>query len=407
MDRKKLQEKFVGFDLKNNDNYEQVLKAIRDQVTNYLKVIFITVKEEDEAYTIFETLNARGMNLSYVDLIKNKLFKAMQSIHPDDYSKTIWKQITNNLIERENIGTFEDYMRHFWLSQYPFVTKGKIYKEFQIELNKKNIQPENFINKLKNDSKVYAIISAPLETDFMEQSEKQIYKSLLALKNFKITQHKPFILSLFQTKDNKLIRQKTLIEILVFLEKFHFIYNAVCGLPTNALERSYAKSARELNSAKDTNKVHKILDNLRKNFTIKKPSKELFKEKFLELQFLDKKTKDKKIIQYIFHTIEDHMHPTNEFSPYNMTLEHISSQSNLNKKYTGEIGNLLPLSQQLNAEAKDDNLNKKLNIYQKSQYSLTSEFSKKHMDKSSWDDNDIRERTIELSELSYNDIWDI
>jgi uncharacterized protein with ParB-like and HNH nuclease domain len=57
----------------DNERYEMLLRAVRDQVVKYLKVIFITVAEEEEAYTIFETLNARGMNLSFVDLIKNKL----------------------------------------------------------------------------------------------------------------------------------------------------------------------------------------------------------------------------------------------------------------------------------------------------------------------------------------------
>ncbi|NJN74869.1 MAG: DUF262 domain-containing protein [Limnothrix sp. RL_2_0] len=68
-----------------------LLRAVRDQVVKYLKVIFITVAEEEEAYTIFETLNARGMNLSFVDLIKNKLFKELTDTHPDDDAKTTWK----------------------------------------------------------------------------------------------------------------------------------------------------------------------------------------------------------------------------------------------------------------------------------------------------------------------------
>ena len=58
----------------NDDGvYETLLKEIREQIVNYLKVILITVKNEDDAYTIFETLNARGMNLSFVDLIKNQI----------------------------------------------------------------------------------------------------------------------------------------------------------------------------------------------------------------------------------------------------------------------------------------------------------------------------------------------
>ena len=58
-----------------------ILEAIRQQALTFLKTIYITVGNEDEAYTIFETLNARGMNLSPVDLMKNEIFKVLADEH--------------------------------------------------------------------------------------------------------------------------------------------------------------------------------------------------------------------------------------------------------------------------------------------------------------------------------------
>lgn len=63
--------------------YYKILISLRDQILNYLKVIYITVKDEDDAYTIFETLNARGINLTPVDLIKNEVFKNLKRTHPE------------------------------------------------------------------------------------------------------------------------------------------------------------------------------------------------------------------------------------------------------------------------------------------------------------------------------------
>ena len=85
--------RYFSTDLTNDESYAVILKCVRDQILRYLKIIFITVNEEDEAYTIFETLNARGMNLSFVDLIKNKLFKALTDEHPNDDAKDNWKSI--------------------------------------------------------------------------------------------------------------------------------------------------------------------------------------------------------------------------------------------------------------------------------------------------------------------------
>ena len=59
-------EEFKDFD-------EKELKIIRDKVLN-LEVIFVSVKDEVDAFTIFETLNAKGKDLTPMDLIKNPLY---------------------------------------------------------------------------------------------------------------------------------------------------------------------------------------------------------------------------------------------------------------------------------------------------------------------------------------------
>lgn len=405
--REKLQKKFIGLDLKNNENYENVLKSIRDQIVTYLKVIFITVAEEEEAYTIFETLNARGMNLSFVDLIKNKIFKSIRTTHPDDFVKTKWKEITNNLSDRDNVGSIEDYMRHFWISQYKYVAKAKIYKSFQDEFNEGNIDPKVFIERLTNDSKIYAVISAPHESDFKMQHEKVVFNALDALRFFGIIQHKPFILSLFRARESKVISFSTLVETLVFLEKFHFIFNAVCKMSTNKIERPYAKASRELNNETDNNKALKIINELIENFKEKTPDYEMFEDGFKRLKYINNHTKDKRLIQYIFHGIENFNHPTNEFIVYNMTLEHILSQSSSNNEYIGYIGNLLPLSSALNEEAKNSELTEKIGIYKQSQYHLTKTFADCNIDKESWTEEDIHDLTAKLSKYSYENVWSI
>lgn len=51
-------------------NYLDALKAFRDQILK-CKVIYVTVKSLDDAYTIFEVLNSKGKDLAPVDMIKN------------------------------------------------------------------------------------------------------------------------------------------------------------------------------------------------------------------------------------------------------------------------------------------------------------------------------------------------
>ncbi|MBW4692470.1 MAG: DUF262 domain-containing HNH endonuclease family protein [Lyngbya sp. HA4199-MV5] len=389
----------------SDEKYEILLRAVRDQVVKYLKVIFITVKEEEEAYTIFETLNARGMNLSFVDLIKNRLFKELSDTHPDDDAKTTWKNIRAIIASRENVGSLEAFVHHWWIAKYSYVGEENIYKNFKKLWLEGKINARKFIKEIHSDAETYVKIASPVQEDFKQQEEKPIYDALFAFKVFNITQQRPFLLSLFQAKEKRLIKLDDQKEFMLFLERFHFIFNAVCSLRPSGIQGSYSRAARDLQAASDKRKVKEILDTLKKSLTARIPDEAVFVDKFKELRFYTGYTRDKKLIQYIFGKIERSKLATNELVPENISLEHILCQSNNDKEIIGKIGNLLPLSQGLNEEAKDKPVVDKLSIYEKSQYSLPKAFAAEYA--APWNANSIDKRTESLAKHCYQNVWRI
>jgi uncharacterized protein with ParB-like and HNH nuclease domain len=141
--RESLKEKFKFNEL-DDELYEKILKVVREQVVNYLKIIYITVAEENEAYTIFEILNARGKNLSFVDLIKNKVFKELDKKHPDDFAKTKWKELKKIIGSRDGVGNLETFIRHWWIARYAYVSKEKVYKSFEKNWSSNEIEAKIF-----------------------------------------------------------------------------------------------------------------------------------------------------------------------------------------------------------------------------------------------------------------------
>ncbi|PGE95114.1 hypothetical protein COM61_32255, partial [Bacillus toyonensis] len=111
------------------ETHKEYLKAIRDQLLAF-KTIYITVPDEDEAYNIFETLNAKGLDLSMVDLVKNQIFKVLKDQHPTDHAKSQWATVIKNLNERQNQTDITTFFRHFWISKYEHTTEAKVYKSF-------------------------------------------------------------------------------------------------------------------------------------------------------------------------------------------------------------------------------------------------------------------------------------
>ncbi|MDJ0673881.1 MAG: DUF262 domain-containing HNH endonuclease family protein [Calothrix sp. MO_167.B42] len=400
--RNSLKKKFKQSQM-DDSLYENLLKAIRDQVVKYLKVIFITVAEEDDAYTIFETLNARGMDLSFVDLIKNKVFKNFNIKHPDDFAKTKWKQLRNTITSRDGVGSLETFVRHWWIARYNYTSADNVYKHFKKLWSGNEIEPENFLDELIKDANLYIIISSPVKEDFKQQEEKDIYRSLTALKIFSVSQQRPFVLSLFKARENKNLTLSDVKEILYFIEKFHFSFNAICSMRPSGIEGSYSKAARQLLEAKNKKSAKTVLTEFKKQLDTRLPDKKTFKERFSQLKFIKSYTKDKKLIQYIFSYMESIKQTTNEFKPDSITLEHILPQSSTTEDFVGTIGNLLPLGPELNEKAGNKKVAQKIEIYKKSKFVLTQEFTNNF--RSEWGKEEIRNRTDSLAEDCYNSMW--
>jgi uncharacterized protein with ParB-like and HNH nuclease domain len=76
---------------------KESLIRIRDALLD-LKVIFVKLDDEDDAYIIFETLNTRGKDLSLTDLVKNHLTKHLKSRSASvDQTKVKWENVLETI----------------------------------------------------------------------------------------------------------------------------------------------------------------------------------------------------------------------------------------------------------------------------------------------------------------------
>nr|WP_268873239.1 DUF262 domain-containing protein [Pseudomonas congelans] len=381
------------------------LKAVREQTLNHLKFIYINVKKEDDAYSIFETLNARGMSLSSVDLIKNWIFKNLKRTHPHDNTKSTWKKMGESLRSRQIPVDIETFFRHHWNSKYGYSSEDRIYKSFKLLVKSKEIgDPKTFLEALTSEASTYNKICNPLESDWKGQAEKSIYSSLTAMNLFKVTQTRPFLLALLENRKN--INTTHLIQILRSLEHFHFIFTAVCSSRASGLDGKYAKSAKEIRFSGSKNESKKILNDLIESLIQKLPSETVFIESFSNLWFCKEYEKDKKLIQYLFSKAEAFHQGNNELKLDEFSLEHIQDQS-LGGDAMGKVGNLVPLAAKINNNIpKDSNLIKKLSYYNKSALKTVSTLTK-HISEnkiSVWTDTQIDKRTSALGHELYNSI---
>lgn len=391
----------VGLNVKTF-KYVDLLKIVRDQVLN-CETIFITVDNERQAQTIFETLNAKGKDLETIDLIKNKIFNLLEEEHPTDFAKDTWKKIKVTLQEREYRVNISTFFRHFWISKYEFLTEDRIYSSFQKKVKENKTEYKKFLKELLESSQDYLKITSPIDLDWKEQESREIYFSLKALNDFRVAQHRPLVLTFIKLYKSKLININDLRKNIETIEKFHFLFTAVCSMRASGLESIYSKASRDFRAETDKTKVKKLISELFDKLRKKIPPLDLYKSKFEELVFTNKVTKDKRLIQYIFSKLESKLRATTELKTFNITLEHIEGQKN-DAAWVSKIGNLIPLSGEINSKMGDVGFQKKLIEFQKSELLVVKDFSDKHKTLANWTENDVNNRTLQLAELTY-DLW--
>lgn len=388
--------------------YCSALEAIRDQALTFLKTIYITVGNEDEAYTIFETLNARGMDLSPIDLMKNEIFKVLSDEHPVDNAKFKWKALQANLNAREERINTDVFVRHFWLSKFEFTTEDKIYKSFK-RITKGDVSTiRPFLDDLVKESDNYKRVIAPQLSDWKQQEERAVYNSLAALNIFKVTQVRTLLIALLAQREQKLVDLTSFRVCTTMLENFHFLFSALTSSRASGLESKYSKYARNLRACKKAIETEAVIKGLRDDLKQKVPSVEATREAFKKLSFTDDETRHKKLIQYIFKRWEMWLQGTNELEPSQITLEHIAPQSNeALVQCVGSIGNLLPLGGTINGLAGAEDFKSKLELYKGSRLCVVREFLSHYGECQEWGEAQINARTIEIADLGYNSIWKI
>lgn len=222
----------------------EILKALRDQVLN-CTFVSISTTDRDQANTIFEILNAKGKKLAHIDLIKNKLFEVLKSEEPADFAEESWKKLKEILnTDRESVGLATFY-RHYWISKYKKSSSKRLYDDFISTIPKSETSYVAFLNDLIANAKIYMQIVNPTREDYDNRKEYYwLVQSLNCLNNFfNVVQVRVALLALLDVKQQNIINLTILKKAVLYLENFHFAYNAILSARANKLEKIYSSFA--------------------------------------------------------------------------------------------------------------------------------------------------------------------
>lgn len=373
---------FMFFVSELNKLDDVVLISLRDAAVS-AQYVNISSSTEEDLYTIFEILNARGLSLYDSDLLKNYIMRYVQPESKRDDAKTVWAEIERTVGDGMNA-----FLRHYAIQCCRFSSGDKdgVYRKIRDYTDPRTTQ--ELLDDLRCKADYYARIVNPVTGTF--EGDK-----LAFLRAHRVQVFRPLIMSLMHRLDLEDITQEEYNSSLDFIYKFYICYKTIGGLESNHLTDSITKYSFAIEKSF---KKGETLEEWRRSFVEKLPSIDSFTKRFFALGWS--------------HTFQSYAGPRNK-DQCKVILELIESQGSKGRPigdYTVEhalpdsadeghaaIGNLLLLEHDLNERCKDLPLVDKLPIYRESGFATTRGFAERYADR----DFSVDGRTSYLAKYVY------
>lgn len=294
--------------------YERIA-ALWPTIRDQFWYIHIVCEEEINAQVVFESLNAKGEDLSAADLIKNYLFMEIeQNQGPDDIEEAdkLWDLMINHL-GRDAL--LPDYVHAYWSSRYAFSRADEVYSELKDRISMKSKNVWDFLKQLCREAETYAEIRNPSDDYWHSRATARMLREMKTL-NIRVTHGVLLALWTVLNSDPNDFEHRVR-RLLNFMVR----YSKVAEKPTNTIDEAFSQWARDIRT--QSRSPDDFDDWLRKTA----PSPELFIESFKTWKIKSGPTA-RLILMKINNALNADGEPEAMIAdPEKVTLEHIIPQT--------------------------------------------------------------------------------
>ncbi len=368
---------------------EKMASFVSNIVGESTLFIRIVVESELNAYVVFETLNARGLELSATDLLKNFLFsRVAESRNELDHVRGLWRKISDVI----GLDSFPTFLRHFLNSKQKLVSKERLFKAVKGLANTRE-EVLNLLDEMEGAAYWYRALDDPND-EFWADYPPEVRRHVRALRLFNVVQYRPVIIA---AKDR--FNAQSVADVLRLCVVLSFRYNVIGQRNPNDLEKIFNEVAQAIRAGTITT-PGQVATQLERGY----PTDEEFRNDFSvrEISTL-KKTK---LVRYILCEIEKHLSQGADidFETSPATVEHILPENppveweqffsvEEQQRDVYRLGNYTLLERNLNSqEAANKTFDKKQPIYASSQYSMTQKIQVMQ-----WTPETLRARQVEMA----------
>ena len=285
-------------------------------------------RDQDNPQLIFESMNSTGRALSQADLIRNFILMGLEQTHQSRLYEDHWRPMEVGFGQEGYGSHFDSFMRHYLtikMGEIPNVRA--VYEAFKTHARTPDIAAAG-VDALVADIHAFADYYCAMALG--KEIDKKLAEAFRDLRELKVDVAYPFLLELYDDYSNGRL-EGTDFEAAVRLVEAYVFRRAICVIPTNSLNKTFATFGRALRKDRYLESIQAHLLTLPSYRRF--PSDEEFGREIVVRDLYNFPRRS-----YWLRRLENHGRkervPVDEY-----TIEHILPQNeNLSAKWRAELG---------------------------------------------------------------------
>lgn len=324
----RITENFTFFEEQVKNLVDEDLSALCRGLAKLIIVDIALSRDQDNPQLIFESMNSTGRELSQADLIRNFILMGLEPKRQSLLYQDYWRPMETGF-GQEGYGThFDRFMRHYLTLKTGEIPNIRaVYESFKAHARTPKVEAAG-VGTLVADINTFAGYYCAMALG--KEPNEKLAKAFQDLHKLKVDVAYPFLLELYDDYKNGILNESEFNEAVRLVEAYVF-RRAVCAIPTNSLNKTFATFGRALRKDRYLESIQAHLLTLPSYRRF--PKDEEFRH---ELAVRDLRNFSRR--SYLLQRLENH--GRKEYVPVNeYTIEHILPQNeNLSTEWRNELG---------------------------------------------------------------------
>ena len=230
--------------------FEAQVKALGTNLTDLCKglakLVIVDIalsRDQDNPQLIFESMNSTGRELSQADLIRNFILMGLEPAHQTRLYEDHWRPMEVAFGQEAYGAHFDSFMRHyltFKTGEIPNIRE--VYDAFKAHARDSDVAAEG-VDTLVAD--IHAFAEYYWAMALGKETDKDLSVAFKDLRELKVDVSYPFLLELYHDYRQGVLAKEQLSQAVRLVEAYVF-RRAVCSIPTNSLNKTFATFSRSL-----------------------------------------------------------------------------------------------------------------------------------------------------------------